>query len=197
MTVESMQAEVDEWIHERPIIDTSKSALEGILRKERIELGRAIISGDKNLIRVETGDVLFSQLASHTIPDQTFRFCEYMGFDPNEVFSETLRKNRIHYPPTFFDDISPFVDPNDAIACVRLFRTIYGDPDKLNDFWAKVDHAVHDQIVFYDLWTITKYFRRFILGTLRKISRRKNPALKAEANRLLDAGDWDIVPHKL
>ena len=52
-----------------------------------------------------------------------FRYAAVCDWDPRKIIEKTVIKNNNHYPAVFFEkETTPFLQPSDAIAALRLLR---------------------------------------------------------------------------
>ena len=149
---------VQEFIVHRPVIHHNQISLQKMLTEEMAELEAAVLAGTPAEILAETGDVLFSFLALDDGKSAVYpkiyavisQFSENYGLPILDLFNQTHDKNRINYPLTFFNHMTPFENAPDAISCLRIFRQQYGSPDNLNEFWVKLDEWVAKDAPFFD-----------------------------------------------
>ena len=199
--LDEMRQIAHDWLDHRPTIAHTRETLRDILRGELGELYRAIVDRkDEPEITMEAGDVLFSMLAiddaSHEF-DRDYKFftkyAESLGSNIVELFKKVHYKNRVNYPITFFNQMSPFINPADAISCLRILRSANrNDPAELDDLWFASDSFVNDnQPCFFDRGHSNYLFRKFIKTSLNSISRKtKDPKTKDEIKRLRKIGFW-------
>lgn len=124
-----------------------------------------------------------------------FGLCRDWGANFNEMFNSTNKKNEIHYPSHFFDSRTPFVNPDDAINCLRFLRKINKNANNLNTFWSALGSSIAKTMAFYDLWWETKVFRRYLKASLIQEMYTRNDAETTKVvRRILTKGRWDTVP---
>ncbi len=195
-----------EWIRHRPTIHHTRETLQQIRYEELNELYEAVIlKRSSKEITLEVGDVLFINLALDESPNQVnmsdYEFFESFAHiqDMNlvDLFKLTHYKNRINYPVTFFNQMSPFKNGPDAISCIRILRGVYDNNlETLHDVWADLDTYISHNSIFIDEWHDTGLFREFIFKKLSEIKKIHNlPENKIdEIRRLKKTGVWDMKP---
>lgn len=119
--------------------------------------------------------------------------------DIKSLFDKTLDKNSINYPFIFFNEMTPFVNPSNAISALRILRNASKNvPEKLNEFWVHSERQIYDNQPFFDGWVSTGKLRSMIKSRLTEIYNSKNggvdDATKKEISRLKKIGEWDMTP---
>jgi hypothetical protein len=165
--LDQMRLDVHEWISDRPTIKHTNRSLLGILRSEVSELKEAL-NEHKPIpeISLEIGDVLFSTLAldngAATICKPVYsaisKYCEVTGISLDKLYKDTWEKNSTNYNPLFFNEMSPFMSPKDAMKCLRIIRNHYGDYQQVDKVWSDYDAQTNEP--FFDGYVSTGKFRR-------------------------------------
>jgi hypothetical protein len=149
--LDEMRQIAHEWIRNRPTIVHTTQSLAELVDSEVKELREAVSEGKPLAdISLEVGDVFFSVLATDdgkinkadSVYSAVSKYCQICDFDLIHLFKETHYKNRVNYPMTFFNDMSPFIKPKDAIACLRVLRKATGTPVALDQKWADSDREI-------------------------------------------------------
>ena len=159
-SIDEMRQAVSEWITFRPTIKHTDQSLSDIFGSEINELEQALSENTSlDSISLEVGDVLFSTLAINSrdgspdkhqlLYDSVAEYCRVCGSDMIDLFEKTLYKNEVNYPVTFFNEMTPFANPKDAMSCLRILRKANGDsPEKLDEHWAISDRQINDTPFF-------------------------------------------------
>lgn len=208
MSIDEMRGVVGNWIIERPTLKHTKESLNNLLYAEVDELIKAVVDGEpKTNVNLEIGDIFFSILALETkIQDRHQKeilgildYCKGNNLTINNLFKKTWEKNTNNYPYIFFNEMSPFINPEDAILCLRALRKNYkGDFDKLNQFWKDTECGVFDNQPFFDGYVAIGNLRSAIKEKLEQISRWgsevKDLQVISDVKRLLEIGEWSMKP---
>ena len=202
--LQEMRQIAHEWIQNRPTIVHTSQSLAELLDSEIKELREAISKG-KSLedISLEVGDVFFSVLAmddgkmpkSDQVYSAITTYCEICGFDLIHLFKNVHYKNRVNYPVTFFNEMSPFIKPGDAITCLRVLRNTFGNPETLDMIWADSDTVIQGG-PFFDGWVAIGKFRGFIKNTLKQVAKKEGRGSETSegVGKLIARGQWSMVP---
>ena len=211
MSIDEMREIVEDWIIERPTLKHTRESLNNMLYAEVDELIKALTDGEpKAHVNLEMGDIFFSILALETKTQDRHQreilsisgYCKENNLTIKGLFKKTWEKNTINYPYVFFNQMSPFINPKDAILCLRVLRKSYkGNPNKLNEFWVDTEHAVFDNQPFFDGYVAIGNLRGAIKEKLEQISKEggetKKMKITADAKRLLEIGEWSMEPLKI
>lgn len=197
-----MRQVAHDWVIYRPTIKHTHESIRTILKNELDELHLATLNHTESEITSEIGDVFFTMLAiddgqTHEFDSDYKFFAEYaesVGLNLITLFKATHHKNQVNYPITFFNQMSPFIDVNDAFSCLRILRKATGhDIEILNLVWLQLDIEINQkQPCFFDRGHSHYIFRDFIkryLNTIFELTDDQN--LKQEIKRLKLSGQWD------
>jgi NTP pyrophosphatase (non-canonical NTP hydrolase) len=203
-TIEDMRQSAHLWVKNRPTFKHTQQSLTRVLSAEIDELQEALKLGRaESALDLEVGDVFFALLALdndtesehgqlYTILDG---YCDARGISKDKLFERILFKNNGNYPWVFFNEMTPFMDPADAMSCLRIIRRTIHDSMEMDAFWGRLDQELNE-LPFFDGWVATGKFRGFVKRKLTNISKRveTTPEDKDEIKRLRKVGRWTMEP---
>jgi len=127
-----------------------------------------------------------------------FEMCNQRQIDPGKLFNIVHDKNSINYPWPFFNEMTPFWNPKDAMSSLRIIRKAHeNNPQKLDQTWANMDDEICAATpCFFDGWVATKTLRDFVKKTLDSISESGgvDSQTQKEIKRLKRVGEWGYSP---